>query len=167
MALQKLREFLDSRNIKYTVISHSRAFTAREIALTAHVPAKEIAKSVIVKADDRFIMTVVPASDMVDLKTLKKSLGAATAGLAVEEDFKGMFPDCEPGAMPPFGNLFNMEVIVSDDLRENQQIAFNAGTHHELVKMAYKDFEQLVQPRRAKVGVKRKSHEDEGAEYYG
>lgn len=167
MALQKLREFLDSHNIKYTVISHSRAFTAREIALTAHVPAKEVAKTVVVKTDDRFIMTVVPASDMVDLKTLKKLLGAATVSLAGEEDFKDMFPDCEPGAMPPFGNLFDMEVIVSDDLQENQQIAFNAGTHHELVKMAYKDFEQLVQPRQANVGVRRKSHEDESVEYYG
>jgi Ala-tRNA(Pro) deacylase len=167
MILKKLTDFLDSHDIKYTVLSHSQAFTAREIATTAHVPGKELAKTVIVKVDDRMMMAVVPASDMVDFKSLRKLIGATSVRLANEDEFKGLFPECELGAMPPFGNLYNMDVLVADDLVEDQEIAFNAGTHRELVKMAYKDFERLVQPKVVRISVRRNVFEEEGWRYDG
>ena len=147
MPVQKLKEFLDSHNIKYVTISHSRAFTAQETAASAHVPVKELAKTVIVKIDGKMAMAVLPASSKVDFDILKKATGPATIEIANEKEFKDLFPDCEIGAMPPFGNLYGMDVFVAESLTEDKEIAFNAGSHRELVKMAYKDFERLVKPK--------------------
>ena len=147
MPVQKLKEFLDSHNIKYVVISHSRAFTAQETAASAHVPAKELAKTVMVKMNGKMAMAVLPASCKVDFDLLKKDTGAATIEIANEKEFKDLFPDCEIGAMPPFGNLYGMDVFVAESLTEDKEIAFNAGSHRELVKMTYKDFEKLVKPK--------------------
>ena len=147
MPVQKLKEFLDSHNIKYVVISHSRAFTAQETAASAHVPAKELAKTVMVKMNGKMAMAVLPASCKVDVDLLKKDTGAATIEIANEKEFKDLFPDCEIGAMPPFGNLYGMDVFVAESLTEDKEIAFNAGSHRELVKMTYKDFEKLVKPK--------------------
>ncbi len=147
MPVQKLKEFLDSHNIKYVVISHSRAFTAQETAASAHIPVKELAKTVMVKMNGKMAMAVLPASSKVDFDLLKKATRAATIEIANEKEFKNLFPDCEIGAMPPFGNLYGMEVFVAKTLTEDKEIAFNAGSHRELVKLAYKDFEQLVKPK--------------------
>ncbi len=147
MPVQKLKEFLDSHNIKYVVISHSRAFTAQETAASAHVPVKELAKTVMVKMNGKMAMAVLPASCKVDFDLLKKATEAATIEIANEKEFKDMFPDCEIGAMPPFGNLYRMAVFVAKTLTEDREIAFNAGSHRELVKLAYKDFERLVKPK--------------------
>lgn len=167
MYLKKLTEFLDSHSVKYTTLIHSQAFTARDIATIAHVPRKELAKTVVVKADDRMIMVVVPATDMVDLKLVRKLLGAANVRLADEDEFKELFPDCELGAMPLFGNLYNVDVLAADDLTQDEEIVFNAGTHRELIRMAYKDFERLVQPRIAKISVSRNVAQEEGWRYDG
>lgn len=153
MPVQKLKEFLDSHNIKYVTISHSRAFTAQETAASAHVPVKELAKTVIVKIDGKMAMAVLPASSKVDFDILKKATGSATIEIANEKEFKDLFPDCEIGAMPPFGNLYGMDVFVAESLTEDKEIAFNAGSHRELVKMAYKDFERLVKPKIVKFSV--------------
>jgi Ala-tRNA(Pro) deacylase len=156
MPIQKLKEFLDSHNVKYMTISHSRAFTAQETAVSAHVSAKELAKTVIVKIDGKMAMAVLPASCKVDFDLLKKDAGAAAIEIANEKEFKDLFPDCEIGAMPPFGNLYGMEVFVAKSLAEDREIAFNAGSHRELVKLAYKDFEQLVKPKVITFSVERK-----------
>jgi len=142
----RLKEFLDRENIKYVSIAHSPAFTAQEIAATTHIPGKEIAKTVVVKIDGKMSMVVTPASEQVKLNKLKEALGAAKVELASENDFKNSFPDCETGAMPPFGNLYDMKVFVSQALREDEQIAFNAGSHSELVRLPYTEFERLVGP---------------------
>lgn len=147
MPVKKLREFLDGHQVKYVIISHSPAYTAQEVAQSAHVPGKDLAKTVMVWIDGKMAMVVLPASDHVHLDRLAQSLGAAKIRLATEGEFKGHFPDCEVGAMPPFGNLYGMEVYVSPRLAEDEDIAFNAGSHTELVKLAYKDFERLVRPR--------------------
>ena len=147
MPVKKLKEFLDSNQVKYVSISHSAAYTAQEIAASAHVPGKELAKTVMVKIDGKMAMAVLPASYKVDLTHLKEALGATTVELASEREFRDMFPGCETGGMPPFGNLFDMEVYVSAKLAEDQEIAFNAGSHTELLKLAYKDFERLVKPK--------------------
>ncbi len=147
MALTRLKEFLDSHNIKYVVISHSLAYTAQGIAALTHIPGQELAKTVMVKIDAVLAMAVVPASCHVDLRLLKDVVGAKTVELAAEGEFKDRFPDCDLGAMPPFGNLYDMDVYVADSLTEDEEIAFNAGSHTELVRMAYRDFERLVQPQ--------------------
>lgn len=146
MPVQKLKEFLDREHIRYVTVIHSRAYTAQEIAASAHIPGKELAKSVIVKLDGKMAMTVLPASYKVDFDLLKETTGAKKVELATEKEFKDKFPDCEVGAMPPFGNLYDMEVFAAYSLREDEEIAFNAGTHTELMRLSYADFERLAKP---------------------
>jgi Ala-tRNA(Pro) deacylase len=146
MPVQRLKDFLDEHQVKYVVISHSRAFTTQEIAAATHIPGKELAKTVIVDIDGKTAMAVLPGSQNVDLALLRDALGAERVTLAKEAAFKDRFPECDVGAMPPFGNLYGMPVYVADSLTEDEEIAFNAGSHTQLVKMAYRDFERLVQP---------------------
>jgi Ala-tRNA(Pro) deacylase len=147
MPAGKVKEFLDQQGIKYVTIRHSAAFTAQEIAAAAHVPGREMAKTVMVKLDGKMAMAVLPASRKVDFTLLRQATGAKQAGLATEQEFKDMFPDCELGAMPPFGNLYGMEVYVSEELARDEEIAFNAASHTELIRLRYRDFERLVKPR--------------------
>jgi Ala-tRNA(Pro) deacylase len=146
MSARKLMEFLNEHQVRYTTITHSPAFTAQEIAHVAHVPGAELAKTVIVKLDDKLVEVVLPASQRLNLEQFRKATGAGKAELAKESDFDGFFPDCEVGAMPPCGNLYGMEVYISPSLSTDRQIAFNAGNHSELICMQYKDFERLVHP---------------------
>ena len=146
MPLSKLRDFLDSHQVRYLVISHFDAYTAQGIAALAHIPGKELAKTVMVMVDGELAMAVVPASFKVDLFKLKRHLRAGTVELATETKFRDRFPDCETGSMPPFGNLYGMDVFVDEALEEDKEIAFNAGSHRELVRMSYADFVHLVKP---------------------
>jgi len=154
MPTTKLIEFLDKHKTQYEVISHSLAYTAQEIAASAHIPGKKLAKTVIVQIDGSTIMAVLPASYRIDFKLLKKAIGASKLELLREEEFKDLFPDCDIGAMPPFGNLYDMQVLVAESLAEEEEIAFNAGSHSELIKMAYKDYEELVKPKVMKFSSK-------------
>lgn len=147
MPATKLKEFLDHQHVKYISIRHSPAFTAQEVAATAHLSGKEVAKTVMVKIDGKMAMLVLPANRKVIIQDLRESAGAREAKFASEQEFKAMFPDCETGAMPPFGNLYGMDVYVAPSLTEDVQIAFNAGTHAELIQMAYADFAKLVNPK--------------------
>ncbi|MDL1891904.1 YbaK/EbsC family protein [Sphingobacteriales bacterium CHB3] len=156
MTLTRLTNYLDENGIKYIVIHHSPAFTAREVAVTAHIPRNEVAKTVIVKVDGKTMMAVLPASEMVDFAMLRTALGANAVVLATEREFNTLFADCEIGAMPPFGNLFGIDVVVADSLRNNQEIAFNGGNHRELLKMSYADFEKLVKPLVRKFTMERR-----------
>ena len=142
----RLKEFLDKEHVKYVTIGHSPAFTAQEVAARAHIPGKELAKTVIVKVDGELAMVVLPASEQVRLALLRRNLGAENVELAQESEFRDEFPDCETGAMPPFGNLYGMKVFVSQALREDEEIAFNAGSHDELIRLPYAEFERLVHP---------------------
>jgi Ala-tRNA(Pro) deacylase len=146
MPTQKLKQFLDSHQVKYVTIRHSPAFTAQEIAASAHVPGKELAKTVMVKIDGQLAMAVLPASHRVDLELLAEASGGSTVELAHERDFEDLFAGCEVGAMPPFGNLYGMKVFVASSLTEDEEIAFNAGSHTELIRLAYDDFARLVAP---------------------
>jgi len=146
MPSQRLRTFLDQNSIKYITITHSLAFTALEVAQSAHVSAKELAKTVIVNIDGSPTMVVVPAAYRVRLELLRDAFHTRDVELASEQEFANLFPDCEVGAMPPFGNLYDLPVFVAESLTEDEQIAFNAGSHSEVVKLAYKDFEELVKP---------------------
>lgn len=146
MPLSKLRDFLDSHNIKYMVISHSLAYTAQGVAALAHVSGKKLAKTVILKIDGILGMAVIPASEHVDLDRVRTLTGAQVVQLATEREFKHAFPDCETGAMPPFGNLYDMPVYADAALASHDEITFSAGSHRELVRMSWKDLEGLVNP---------------------
>jgi len=146
MPVKKLKEYLDQNGVKYEMLKHPRAFTAQQVASSAHIKGKELAKTVIVKVNGKLSMAVLPSSYNVDLKLLKKVTGAKSIELASENDFKDMFPECEVGAMPPFGNLYGLDVYVAPSLAEDEHIAFNAGTHTELIQLSYSDFERLVKP---------------------
>jgi Ala-tRNA(Pro) deacylase len=147
MVLQTLREFLDKEGVKYVVVTHSPAHTAREIAAAAHIPGKEMAKTVMMKLDGEMVMVVLTASTTVDLGRLLGATGADEVELAHEQEFRHLFPGCELGAMPPFGNLFGLRTFVADELTEDEEIAFNAGSATELIRMSYRDYARLVQPR--------------------
>jgi Ala-tRNA(Pro) deacylase len=154
MPVQKVREFLDQEKVKYVTIQHSEVYTAQEVAASAHISGKEIAKTVIVKVDGKLAMAVVPASYNVDFDLLKKAAGAKTVGLASEGDFKDKFGDCDIGAMPPFGNLYDLDVYVGESLAEDAIIAFNACSHTELIQLAFADFQRLVKPTIAKISTR-------------
>jgi Ala-tRNA(Pro) deacylase len=147
MPATKLKAFLDEHKIKYVSIKHSEAFTAQEVAASAHISGKELAKTVIVKIHGQPAMAVLPANRKVVIQDLRDLTGEEKVSFAEESEFKTMFPDCQPGAMPPFGNLYGMEVYVAPGLANQEEIAFNAGTHTEVIQMAYRDFERLVQPK--------------------
>ena len=147
MPTNKLREYLESNDVQYKVIEHSLAYTAQEIAASAHVPGKQLAKTVMIKIDDRMAMAVLPAPQRVNFERLKEYTSAGQVELATEQEFKEMFPDCEPGSMPPFGNLYDMEVYAAESLADEVEIAFCAGSHTELILLPFKDFQRLVKPK--------------------
>jgi len=147
MPAKKLIEFLNGEKVKYVTLNHSPAYTAQEITATTHTPGKEFAKTVIVKLDGEMAMIVVPASHQVDLESVKKASDAKEVALATEEEFQLRFPDCDVGAMPPFGNLYGMDVYVAASLAESEEIVFNPGSHLELIRLAYRDFWRLVRPK--------------------
>jgi Ala-tRNA(Pro) deacylase len=147
MITERVRSFLDKNGIEYAVIQHSPAFTAHEIAASAHIAGKELAKTVIVKIGDRMAMVVLPASKRVSIDELQRVVGIANVRVAHEQEFDNLFADCDPGAMPPFGQLYGLDVYVHEALTHDRLIAFNAGSHTELVQMAYADFERLAHPK--------------------
>jgi len=151
MPANKLREFLDSQEVKHVMISHSPAYTAQEVAASAHVRGKDLAKTVMVTLDGKMAMVVLPASRKVGFNLLQEAAGTQDVQLASERAFSDMFPGCEVGAMPPFGNLYGVDVYVSKLLEQDEEIVFNAGSHTELIRLAYRDFVRLVKPKVARL----------------
>lgn len=147
MPARRVKEALDQANVAYETISHARTYTAQETAASAHVPGKEMAKTVILKVDGRFAMAVLPASRRLDLDHFRTEVRARRVELSPEPEFRNLFPESEPGAMAPFGNLYGMDVYVDRKLAEDEQIAFNAGSHTQLIRMRFSDFDRLVRPR--------------------
>lgn len=158
MLIKKLREYLDNNGVKYIAISHPVAYTAQEVAHLVHVSGKEMAKTVMINISGKTAMAVLPSSHNVDFQMLCDALNSSNIYLEDEEEFKRVFPDCEVGAMPPFGNLYGLDVFVAKTLTEDAEIVFNAGTHTDLVKMAYSDFERMVQPMILPFSVPRHSN---------
>ena len=145
--LKRLQSYLDNHKIPYEVVSHPTAYTARDVAATLHVSGNVFAKVVMVKADERFVMAVLPSTWRVDLKRLKDVLEAREVRLATERECAELFPDCDVGTMPPFGNLYGVEVYVDQLLTEDESIVFEAGTYVGAMKLRYKDFAALVRPK--------------------
>lgn len=147
MPSQKLREYLNQNQVNYTSIAHPLAYSTREISHLCHIPEYQLAKSVMINVGQKMAMVVLPASYTLDFEKLKKALHEDNVTLAVESDFNKVFFDCELGAMPPFGNLYNIDVYVEKSLANNREIVFNAGTHTEVIKLDYQDFFKLVNPK--------------------
>lgn len=150
MPVAWLTNYLSDEQIDYVTIPHTLSYTAQETAASAHVPGIEFAKTVMVKIDGKLAMAVLPAQYKINLGLLKRETQANQVELASEDDFRGLFPGCETGAMPPFGNLYGMDVYVEDSLLNDEEIAFNAGSHTELLKISYQDYMKLVQPKIAR-----------------
>ena len=144
---RKLKAFLDQEKVTYHVLKHHERYTSQEIAEALHIHGQMLAKVVMVKADGTLRMAVLPADLRVDLDAFARAVGAAGAAIATEAEFRDAFPDCEVGAMPPFGNLYGVPVVVDGALAADDEIVFEAGSHHEAIKLAYSDFARLVRPR--------------------
>jgi Ala-tRNA(Pro) deacylase len=149
---ERLKNFLDSNGVKYITIVHSTAFTSQEIAASVHVKGKEFAKCVIVKSGENFFMLVVPSYHKVNFEKAKVALNVSELKLATEDEFRRIFPDCETGAMPPFGNLYGVPVYVDEKFKANEEISFNGGTHNDVVRMRMSDYVRLVNPIFCDVG---------------
>ena len=147
MIAEKIKKYLDDNKVKYLTITHSRAYTANDIAHAAHVSGREVAKTVMVDADGRLTMIVLPASKRLSFVEAANAIGAKNVRLAHEYEFATQFPGCEVGAMPPFGNLYGVDVFADPSLGDHEEIVFNAGTHTELIRMRYDDFDRLVEPK--------------------
>ena len=143
---ERLREFLDRNQVEYTHTVHPLAYTAREVASAEHLPAREVAKTVIIWGDNGYHMIVLPASKVVDFQELRTALGLSHARLATEQELGQLFSDCDLGAMPPFGNLYDMPVYVDGGLALDEHIAFNAGTHRDVIHMRFEDYKRVVKP---------------------
>jgi len=142
----RLKSFLDENKITYTVMSHAPAYTAQAAAAVMHISGKEIVKTVVVRAGEDTALAVLPASHHVNLEKLGLLLGKP-ARLATEQEFADLFPDCELGAMPPIGQLYNLPVVVDKSLADDEEIVFNAGTHRDAIRMRFADFARLVKLR--------------------
>ena len=144
---ERMEQYLRENSVGFEVMAHSQAFTMQEVAAALHVPGDQVAKVVIVCADDKKAMLVLPAPYRLNTEKARALLGAKKARLAKEDEFADLFPDCATGAMPPFGNLWNLPVYAASALGDNKLIAFNAGTHRQVVQLAYEDFLRLVKPQ--------------------
>ena len=142
--MQSLQRLLDDNRVRYEVHAHSRSFTAKETAAADHVQPSEMAKVVVLKSGERFLLAVLPATRTLDLDILRETVGDAKLRLASEHEFAAVFAGCEPGAIPPFGQLFGMPTWVDDSLGRERELVFNAGNHRETVHLAYEDFVRLA-----------------------
>jgi Ala-tRNA(Pro) deacylase len=157
MPVTALKKFLDENNVKYVTLGHSTAYTAQEVAHCAHVCGKSLAKTVIILMDDRMAMVVMPATSRIRWDRFSKAMGTDFIELADEEDFTDRFPDCEIGAMPPFGNLYGLPVYMDETLCLADEISFTAGSHSEVLKMSLQDYLKLVKPMTLQEGFAAKS----------
>ena len=151
---RRVKEYLEENQIPYTHCTHRLAYTAQEVAAAQHVPGREMAKTIVMRADDQFVLVILPAVLKIDMKALRGELPFKHVELASEKEFATLFPDSEIGAMVPFGNLYNLSVYVDQSLSADEEIVFNAGTHVDTIKMKYQHFERLVQPKKISEAIR-------------
>jgi len=147
---QRIRDYLDSQHVSYECVPHAQAFAAQEVAQSLHVPGRRFAKPIVLEADGRLLMAVLPATHRLDLRELKEKLGVDDLALVPEGELAKFCPDCELGALPPFGHLYGMDVWVDKTLGESEEIIFNAGSHTDAIRMKYADFARIATPHLAR-----------------
>ncbi len=143
----KLDDFLTTRHVPFQKLHHPPVYTANRIAQTLHVPGQEMAKSVLLRTGHGYVLAVVPATHHVDLDDVRECLGEELVDMASEEDMDKVFPDCERGAMPPFGSLYQLPTLVDDSLAQDKEIVFEGQTHEDAIRMSYRDFKAVEHPR--------------------
>ena len=146
MISPRVVEYLHSHHVPFSAQRHPPAYSAQEIAEKAHISGRWVAKTVVVKLDGKLALCVIPATERVNFSMLRQVAGSHTAELAEEDEFSGAFPSCEPGATPPFGELFGLPVYVSDSLKQDHPLAFGSGDASELLVLAWRDFDRLEHP---------------------
>jgi len=144
---QRIRDYLDSQNVPYETLHHSQVFTGQDVARTLHVSGKRCVKAVAVRGDERTVLAVIPASHRLNLQDLASTLEVSRLELLREGELAAVFPDCDLGAIPPFGNLYGVNVWVDRVVADAEQILFCAGTHEDCIRMRYADFAKLTLPR--------------------
>jgi Ala-tRNA(Pro) deacylase len=159
-----LRRFLEENAVEYERLHHDRDYTAMETAAHTHTPGKQFAKAVIVRLHGKLAMAVLPSHHVLDPQRMSAALGGASVRLASEEEFEGLCPDCEEGAIPPFGNLYGLDVYVSPALVVNERITCVAGHHAEAIRLRYSDFERLVRPLTIELSAVYHGHPRESGE---
>lgn len=142
----RLKELFEEKKVEYELLDHAPAFTAQEEAAATHVPGRNWAKTVVLLVDGDPVLAVLPATRRLDLDAFARAAGAKEVELADEEAFRRLYPDCEPGAMPPFGHLYDQTTFVDESLREDEYIAFHAGDHKTAIKLPYAVYEELEEP---------------------
>jgi Ala-tRNA(Pro) deacylase len=142
-----MEQYLRENGVGFEVMAHSQAFTMQEVAAALHIPGRQVAKVVMVRASGQNAMLVLAAPDRLDFNEVGRMLGSSEARLAKEEEFAGLFPDCDTGAMPPFGNLYDVPLYVDRFLADEPVVVFRVGSHGETMKLAYDDYSRLAQPR--------------------
>jgi Ala-tRNA(Pro) deacylase len=142
----KLDDLLTNRHITFERIHHRPAYTANRIAQVLHVPGREMAKTVLLRGDRGYVLAVVPATHRIDLEEIRKKLDLTDLEMAGEGEMGRLFPDCEVGAIPPFGSLYHLPTVVDESLAEDDKIVFEAQTHEEAIRMSYRDYEAIEHP---------------------
>jgi len=143
---ERLQAYLDAQHVPYTLQQHSVAYGAQQVAESEQIPGRVVAKVVIVRANDNPVLLALPADRRVDFERVKTLLHAHTLRLADETEVAPLFPDCEVGTMPPFGNLYDLPVVVDQRLAQTEDLVFPIGTYTETMRLRYDDFARLVQP---------------------
>ena len=157
MSPSRLRRYLDKRSIQYKLVPHSLIATAQGVTVDVHVSRHELAKTVMVKADGELAMAIFPASLRIDLKLFKREAGFRLVKLVTEDAFHQRFPQTEAGAMPSLGSLYGVEIFADEKLSRNKEVIFNACSHHELVRMPWRDFEKLTRPKIISLAKRRRA----------
>lgn len=143
---QRIAEYLESQHVPFERLSHPQAFAAQEVAYSLHISGKQLAKAVVLKADDNPVMVVLPASHRLSIKDLRGLLDVHRLEMTSETELAAIFPDCELGAIPPFGNLYGMAVWVDQACSDSEEIVFCAGSHIDCLRMKYSDYAKAVSP---------------------
>src|SRR5262245_1212712 len=153
MVPASISRYLEQHGVPFSVVEHRTAYTAQEEAAATHVSGREWAKAVVCLVDDQPTLAVLPADRVVDFRRLRDACRATSVRLASEDELRPLYSDCELGAMPPLGPLYNQPVVVDTSLTSDPEIVFNAGSHRDAIRMRYRDFEDLVKPTIADFGV--------------
>jgi Ala-tRNA(Pro) deacylase len=143
-----LDQFLSSRRVSFEHLRHRPAYAANRVAQTLHIPGKDVAKTVLLRTDRGYLLAVLPATHQVDLDEVRRELGAERVEMATEAEMERLFPDCEPGALPPFGSLYHLQTLVDESLAADERIVFDAQNHEDAIRMSYSDYESLEHPRK-------------------
>jgi len=143
----RVDEFLSEHRIPFERISHDPVFTSNDLAQNLHISGKEVAKAVLLRSFKGYFLAVLPASCKVDLGLMSQEVGDEQVAMASEDEMEQLFPDCDRGAIPPFGSLYRLPTLVDEALAADDRIVFEAQCHDQAIRMKFRDFDAMEHPR--------------------